>query len=367
MENIRAFERDLPIAVIFGGMGAEHSVSLHTAYSIISSLERRGVPVLKIGITRDGAWYTYVGDTAAIPAGEWELGELAPTYPVRLGQRSGFLSGCDLVTAFAAFIALHGNFGEDGIVQGALTSAGIKYVGCGVSAGAVCSDKAYTKILAESIGIPTVPWVLYISRASGKKEGYGNVFANKTTAVSEAIKRLGFPMFVKPTCLGSSIGAGRANNIEELDRAIDTAALAGDGRVLIERAVNSVCELECAYLSVDGEEIYTEPGSIRTDGGFYDFSTKYEGCGKAIVSPTSDVRRDITRELCGYARELVALLGIRQLSRIDFLLDGDGKIYFNEINTFPGMTESSLYPELLRLVGVDFDRLIGILADGARL
>jgi len=367
MENIRAFERDLPIAVIFGGMGAEHSVSLHTAYSIIRSLERCGACVLKIGITRDGTWYTYAGDTAAIPTGEWESGELSLTYPVRLGQRSGFLSGSDVITVGAAFIALHGNFGEDGVIQGALTSAGIKYVGCGVSAGAACADKAYTKMLAESIGIPTVPWVLYINRGSGEKEGYGNVFVDKATAVCEAVKRLGFPMFVKPASLGSSIGAGRANNIEELNRAIDAAASAGDGRVLIERAVNLICELECAYLFAEGEEIYTEPGSIRTDGGFYDFSAKYGGGGKALVSPTADLGQSISLELCRYARGLVALLGIRQLSRIDFLLDGDGKIYFNEINTFPGMTESSLYPELLRRVGVDFDKLIGAFVNGARL
>jgi D-alanine--D-alanine ligase len=348
-------------------MGAEHSISLSSAAGIIRSLEKCGVPVIKIGIRRDGDWFIFRGSTDLIPNGEWERADIVPAYPVRILGECGFFACGEILSVRAAIIALHGDFGEDGTVQGALRTAGIPYAGCGVCAGAICADKAICKMLAEYSGVPTVPWVLYTKCDVGAPCGYGNVCRDKRLAISEAQRKFGFPMFVKPAGLGSSIGASCAMNAEELSLAIDKAAAEGDGRVLIERHIDILCELECAYLEMDGRAIYTSAGSILADGGFYDFKTKYEALKKVKVDDSAEICSDVGQRLQDYCKRLVAVTGIRQLARIDFFLSKDKDVYFNEINTFPGMTESSLYPRLVAKAGVDFDKLAISLTDGACL
>lgn len=340
-------------AVIFGGRGCEHSISCISGANFISVAKRCGFAILPIGITPSGDFCIYLGECSKIKDGSWVFdGECQiPTYPVRLPSGSGFFTEGEIISVERAVPVLHGDFGEDGRVQGALDTAGIAFSGCDTVAGAVAADKAYSKAVAACLGIPTLPWITFSDSEFDK---------NKITALAE--EKIGYPMFVKPCRLGSSIGASMAYCRQELSECIDSA-LSCENRVIIERALVRKTELECAYFETGGKKIITPPARINTEVGFYDYNTKYNS-NSASISVRAEVSEEIKRQLLDYTERLACELSVRQIARFDYFLDEDGRVFFNEVNTFPGMTDASLYAAMLREHGVADEEIVGSLLGG---
>ena len=242
-------------------------------------------------------------------------------------------------------------------MQGALLTAGIKFAGCSHATGAVAYDKAYTKIIAESLGIPTVPWVLFIS--DGKRcdtDGACRTVYTPKRALELAAKSFGFPMFIKPARAGSSLGASLVTCEEKFFSAVEIA-LDYSSKVLVEKALTEKIELECAYFSSDSREIISSPASISAGSAFYDFDTKYKTGAESVTLACGSAR---TAELVKkYTARLAGAIGVEGISRFDYFLLPDGSVYFNEINTFPGFTERSLYLPMLEGEGVDFETVLG--------
>lgn len=337
------------IALLFGGAGAEHRISCRSAAAILPHLSPICRRILRIGITRRGAWFLYRGSPERIADGTWssDRADLTPTFPVRIGARRGFLSPRGIARVDAVFPALHGDFGEDGRIQGLFDTVGIPYVGCDCLCGAICADKELTKRLAASIGIPVVP---YLSLTG--EEGEDAAVCAVQAAFGGAHP---FPLFVKPASRGSSIGAAIATDLPSLRRAYQAARR--HGKVLVERFLPSVRELECAFLDA-ATPIVTHPGEIRSAADFYDYREKYDK-NRASVQTRAALPPDVADAVRRDSMRLLRLLGCRDLCRIDWFYTPNGSLYFNEINTFPGFTDISLYPRLIGATGIAYDDLIG--------
>ena len=350
----------LPIAVIFGGEGAEREISLKTADYIIRGLHSVGANVLAVEIDKSGLWYIR-GDICE-KFGVFGFGSAVPTFPVKILENgkavSGFFAEGSVVEIAGAVPALHGDMGEDGNVQGALRCAGISFFGAEVSASAILFDKAYAKILAEFLGIPTVPWFLYIEggRGSSPKSSAGSIEEAKILA-----EEIGYPLFVKPCKSGSSFGASVVNCEYELAAAI-SAALPYGSRVIIEKYLKTPIELECAFLEGEKFDIFTSPGSVAVSEGFYSYDKKY-ATPSAKISSKAEIPDDVSLNIREFAHRLIRFASLKDLARIDFFLSEDNALFFNEVNTFPGMTETSLYPKMLLGEGIgeeDFFKLLSI-------
>ncbi len=334
------------IAIIYGGKGAEHEISLLSAEFVLLHIDREKFKPVPVLITKDGDWL--ITDKIR------DDGVGTPCYPARLSGGSGLMTAAKLLPIFCALPILHGNYGEDGIVQGALECAGIRFAGCKTFSGALCADKAVTKTVAESLGIPTAQFVL------GTKEPDEKYISN---IKKRAELLFGYPMFIKPSGGGSSVGASRVICDSDFDLAYKSAAKYGE-RVIVEEAVDVNLELECAVFADKSQEIFTKIGSVSANGRFYDYDSKYKD-NTARVSTSSYIDQDAQTAICEFSKSLVSALDIKQLSRIDFFLSKRGEIIFNEINTLPGLTEKSLYPRLMSECGISHEELITKLILGA--
>ena len=222
----------ISVALIFGGEGCERDISLRSAKSIYEMIDKERFSVLPVYISENGDWYAQ----REMPSGE--IPRDIPTFPVRIEGRSGFLVKGHVGTVSVALPILHGELGEDGVIQGALEAAHIPYVGCDVISSALTIDKAYTKAVAASLGIPTARWVSSDGRT-----------ASEVKALAE--EAIGYPMFIKPARRGSSIGASRVDTAEDFYPAYDIAAI--HGRVIVEECISVKYEVECGFLSLDGK------------------------------------------------------------------------------------------------------------------
>ena len=343
------------LALLFGGRGYESDVSVLSAKYILSKLDQEKFRVYPVYITKSGEWKigSFEDDIDSLIKRSADAQTIAPVY---LNGDGGFISSTGFLKIDAAFPALHGDFGEDGIVQGALENARIPLVGQNTKCGSLLSDKAYTKIVAESLGIPTARWSV------GTKK---NKIWGKDVAKLDARRRLSYPLFIKPTSLGSSVGASVALSEGGFDTAYDFAASFGDGRVLVEEYANVECELECAYFSAKGKELFTNIGEISYSEGFYDYETKYSSTGSVKLCSRAGIDEEVRSRILDWSRRLVDFFEIRDLSRIDFFKTKDGRLLFNEINTMPGFTEGSLYPQLVSEAGIDTKTLLTLLIEGA--
>lgn len=324
-------EKKPTVAVIFGGRGKERSVSLKGKDYLISLIDRDKYDLKPICIEEDGRW-NLDGEEILLCEGGFYQPE----------RRENIRINC-------AFPLLHGDFGEDGVVQGALECHNIPYVGCDTSAGAVCRDKSFVKIIAKSLEIPTLP---FVSLFRGEGLDY---------AVRRAEEKLNYPMFIKPARLGSSIGASAARSQRELVSALRLAFSLSE-RAVAEPYLSDKRELECGYLQVKGKEIFTNPGEIKIKG-VYGYDEKYLS-GDTELSIRANIGYEICEDVREYSRRLVRALGVRDLSRVDFFLSGDD-LYLNEINTMPGFTEGSLYPKLIEAAGITPNRMVDMLIEGA--
>ena len=340
-------------AIIFGGTGHEHEVSLSGAEIVLPLAENESRRVIPVLITREGRWTIRNKDLTDTYPDEDRAVTVAP---IRCERGSGFITERgEFIPIDVALPLLHGDGGEDGTVQGALATAGIKFVGCDTLTSALSLDKAYTKLVAEHCGIPTARWSLVIK---------GSERYTKERAAADAEERIGYPVFVKAACLGSSIGVFRVGSPKELLSAIDEAASLGDGRVLVEEAIDIECELECAVLLTKNKHIVSAPAEIRCKDGFYDFGHKYhtEGC----ASSKTTAQPEAVALIKEYTARLSEALGTRHLSRFDYFLSKSGEVIFNEVNTLPGFTASSMYARLIENEGVPPKELIDELLEDAR-
>lgn len=324
------------VALLYGGRGKEHEVSKMSASFVLGIIDKERYIVHPILIDKDGGWY-YREDRERPVSVSFS----APHF--RLGER---VLHVDVVLPM-----LHGDGGEDGTIAGALECIGVPYVGCLVGAGALSADKAYTKAVARQIGIPTAKDIL-VCRGE-----------DISAAIRQAEESIGYPMFVKPTDLGSSVGASAVYSPSDIEPAL-SSALALSRRVLIEELVEEKRELECAYLMTRGGEYISDPAEVICHGT-YDYRKKYEGGGVATVV-RADVPERVRQKAREYTRALARQIGIRQLSRVDYFLTPSG-LLLNEVNTMPGFTATSLYAEMVREMGIDPTALISELIEGAQV
>lgn len=355
------------IAVIYGGRSGEHEISLISAAAITRGIKKENKIIL-IGITKNGKWYLQddseyqriLKDKAAALSIKEDEAKLINIIP---GQgKASFVAGGKALSIDVVFPALHGTYGEDGTIQGLFEMCDIPYVGCNHLASALTMDKEKTKMVWQSLGLPVVPYVC-MKRFVMMDSVIYDAFIEDTE------KELGYPMFVKPCCAGSSNGANKATNRKELSYAI-MEAFNWDDKVLIEKSINAR-EVECSVTgnSVtfnqenDFEDVVAYiPGEIAPSHTFYDFDAKYnDPDGAKLLIPAELTENDlekIRKTACAAYKALDA----SGLSRVDFFIDKDTKaVYLNEINTMPGFTTISMFPKMCDAAGLHFEELVELL------
>ena len=346
---------ELTVCVIFGGKSSEHEVSRISAYNILNQLNKEKYNVLTVGIKKNGESHLYTGDFIHIKDGSWEEnpGKVCVISPnpnhggILVINKNGdtFMEKVDIY-----FPVLHGKNGEDGTMQGVFELANIPYVGNGVLASSLCMDKILTKTVLEKAGIPVT-------------EGFSVPAWETLDAVDEKIKAsFGYPVVVKPSNAGSSVGITAAENKEELKDALKIAANE-DRRILIEKMLD-VREVECAVLGSHRKAEASCLGEIVKTTAMYDYETKYVDDTSELVIP-SVLEKETEEKIKDWAVKAFSALDCTGLARVDFFIDKTtGDILLNEINTLPGFTDISMYPKLWEASGLScgalLDRLIEI-------
>ena len=337
------------IAVLYGGMSTEHSISCISADSVMSHMPAE-YEVFPIGITQEGVWVegvTNPAEGAELPVVKHGREVALSLNPQRKGLLYDVTSGEPITTVDAVFPVLHGKYGEDGTVQGLLELAGVPYVGPGVLASACGMDKEYTKKLVVAAGIPVTREVIL----DGARE------------LTEAERsHLGLPVFVKPANGGSSIGVSKVTSWEALPAAV-SLALESDGKVIVEAELVGD-EVEVGVLErPDGTVAASVPAKLNgtedSAEGFYGFETKYleEGVTATIPAPYSD---ELIAQLQEMAVTCFRALDCKSLARVDFFVTDNGPV-LNEVNTMPGFTAISMYPQVWAATGVDYPELLSTL------
>lgn len=340
----------LNVALIFGGKSGEHEVSLSSAASIYENINKDKYNVFTIGITKEGTWLYYEGNSEDIKNGRWvELANrnveinLVPMGNKEVGIlfENGRVQKIDVL-----FPVLHGPYGEDGTVQGLFEISQIPYVGCGVLASSTGMDKLICKTIYSEIGLPQVE---YCSTSRW-------IFNSRQEEELDKIEsKLKYPIFVKPANLGSSVGISKAINREELLAGINEA-LIYDSRIVLEQGIDAR-EIEVAVLG--NEEVEASiAGEIKPAKDFYDYEDKYINGSSTYEIPANISKNDMENIRTMAIKAFKALDG-KGLSRVDFFIDkNSGKIFINEINTLPGFTNISMYPKLWDNTGIQYTDLI---------
>jgi D-alanine-D-alanine ligase len=322
--------RPTRVAVLMGGRSSEHAVSLASARSVLDALDRERYEAITVEIGRDGRWQLGTGENGSAPA-------VAETLPVPTRSSvPATLAEVDVVLP-----VLHGPFGEDGTVQGLLELAGVPYVGAGVAASALCMDKDLFKAVMRDRGIP--------------------VTRNVTLRVGDPIRNpFGFPAFVKPARLGSSVGITKAHDEEELRAGVELA-FRHDEKVLVEEFVRGV-EVECGVLG-NRQPIASLPGEIVVrKGEWYDYPAKYDEDGMELVIPPPLEQETIER-VQELSVEAFVATECEGMARVDCFVRDDGEVLLNELNTIPGFTATSVYAKLFEASGIPYAELLDRLVD----
>ena len=331
------------LGVIFGGKSDEYEVTLSSVANVLMALDESKYDVTKIGITREGKWYITDASIEEIKSDAWVN---------HASNKEYTLSADPGKKDFDCLIPiLHGDHGEDGEIQGLFQMAEIPYVGSGVKASANCMDKTAAKQLAKQTDVRMAEhYIVYIA----------NYVKDADKEVENTVKALGnkFPVFVKPSSAGSSVGISKVKSLDGLKPAIEEA-LKYDHKVLVEECIVGR-EFEVAVLgNLDPKA--SSIGEIRAAAEFYDYESKYIN-PEVQTSIVEDLSKEVTDEIRAYAIELFKTMDCRGLSRVDFFYADEAKngkrIVFNEINTMPGFTNISMYPMLWRHDGIDTPALM---------
>lgn len=352
------------VAVVFGGRSSEHSISCISAGSVINALDPARYDVVPIGITPDGRWVLESNEGGRLALGPGgELPAVTGDREVALGPDAELVVSAPgevptrLGEVDVVFPVMHGPWGQDGTLQGLLELAGVRYVGAGVLSSAVGTDKMYMKLLFAAQGLPVLPWVLVRPGA----------YAKDRAAVEEAVRSLGYPVFVKPARAGSSFGITRVDAPEDLADAI-AEAQRFDPKVLVEAAALGAREIEIGVIGgLDGADPETSAtAEIRVDEAhaFYDFEAKYlpeQNTGLDVPAQLEDAVEARVRR---YALQAFEALDVEGLARVDFFVFDDGRVVLNEVETMPGFTATSMFPRMWAESGLAYpellDRLIGL-------
>jgi D-alanine-D-alanine ligase len=352
----------LRVGVIYGGRSGEHEVSLASAAAVFKNLDPERYDAVPILIAKDGRWTL----PPSAPKLEAAADAIAASKgaPVERGREAHLVAhpgGDALLTVDATqphaalssvpldvvFPILHGPYGEDGTVQGLLELANLPYVGAGVLASSVGMDKAAMKLVFAAKGLPICDYEVVLKRDWQR---------DPHTVLTTIVNRLGFPLFVKPANLGSSVGISKAKHAAELRTAMDLAA-EFDRKIVVEAAVPKAREIECAVLGNDEPEA-SIPGEIISSREFYDYEAKYldEGSRSVIPAPITPAQAEEVRARAIDAYKAIDCAG---MARVDFLLAGDtGMLYVNEVNTIPGFTTISMYGKMWEASGVSYPQLL---------
>jgi D-alanine-D-alanine ligase len=342
------------VAILFGGRSAEHDVSRASAANISRSLDPARYEITLVGITGDGRWVVAdagndPGSAALIIPADAPHLVLLPGGQGRALVVEGGGGVCELPAFDVVFPVLHGPNGEDGTVQGALELADVAYVGARVLGSAVSMDKDVAKRLLRDAGLPIVP---YIAVTASAPISYQDAVA--ATGSSE--------LFVKPANLGSSVGISKVRTAEEFESAC-RLAFRFDSKILIERCVTRVREIECAVLQdADGHVSASEPGEIVPTGqdGFYSYDAKYLDAGGASLHVPAQLDPSLAARIGELAVKVFGVLCCEGLARVDFFVSGD-EVFVNEVNTLPGFTDISMYPKMWEASGLPQSELMNIL------
>lgn len=340
------------VAVIFGGHSSEHEVSLQSAAAVLRSLNPGKYDIKAIGITKEGDWYHYTGSYDRIEDGSWLEGE-DERVPVVISQsrkEQGFFellpNEYRFVKIDLAFPVLHGKNGEDGTVQGMFELAGIPAIGCGSLASALCMDKERAHRLAEAAGISVPRSVSF------------NHFTQQS-ALQKLREQLTYPVFVKPVRAGSSFGITKLYEEAGLEAAIQYA-YQYDDMVIIEEAIEGF-EVGCAVLGID-ELMTGRVDEIELSSGFFDFTEKYTLKTSKIHMPAR-ITAETEKRIQETAKDIYRCLGCSGFARVDMFLTPEEKIVFNEVNTIPGFTSHSRYPNMMKGIGLSFPEMLDKLMD----
>lgn len=359
MTEGRAFR----VGVIFGGRSGEHQVSLNSARNVMDALIQAGHDVVPLGITQHGRWLTQGDpfaqlidnersgnesngsktddgrDLTAESSGDWAL----------LPQAS---DGASLPAIDVIFPVLHGTYGEDGTIQGLLEMANLPYVGCGVLASATAMDKVIAKALFAQAGLPQMPYEMVLRRTWQ---------TSPETVLEKLEDTLGYPLFVKPANLGSSVGISQADDRDELRGALDLACHY-DSKLVVEATTPNVREIEVSVLGND-DPVASIPGEIVPGNKFYDYAAKYLDDNSDLLIPAPLTEEQVAH-IQAMAIEAFQAVDGSGLARVDFLMNGQtGDLYLNEVNTLPGFTRISMYPKLWEASGISYPALVDKLLD----
>ncbi len=341
------------IAVIFGGCSTEYEVSLQSAYSVLQNLSPEKYEIIPVGITREGEWFHYTGDFGRISDNSWHTDcvNLFPAVFSASRSPGGFLElygdKYRIVGVDIAFPVLHGKNGEDGSVQGLFQLAGIPAAGCGVLSSALCMDKTRAHRLIAAAGIDVPRSVTFTRRDMNR-------------ALREITEKFSYPLFVKPVRSGSSFGISKVYSDDELQSAAITA-FEHDSEVVAEENVEGF-EVGCAVMGTDGLTV-GRVDEIELSGGFFDYAEKYTLRSSRIYMPARIAPAEESK-IQETAKLIYRALGCSGFARVDMFYTPGGRIVFNEVNTIPGFTQHSRYPNMMKGIGLSFsemlDRLIGL-------
>lgn len=342
--------KKLRIGVLFGGRSAEHEVSLVSAASVMTNLDKKKYEVVPIGITKDGRWITGQGahrllaSGAAIPPALRAILPPEPQNRALIALRSPKKAQQRLDCIFPV---LHGTYGEDGTIQGLLELSGIPYVGAGVLGSAVGMDKIVQKMLFNANAIPT-PKCIYFTASDWP--------AGRAKILRDVRGLCDWPCFVKPANLGSSVGISKVHNPRQLAKAV-TLALKYDRRIIVEQGIVNAWEIECSVLGNDKPRA-SLAGQIISSNEFYDYNAKYVD-GKSNVVIPAPLPPKVMRQVRTLAVRAFTALDLCGMARVDFLVQPKGwRVYLNEVNTIPGFTSISMYPKLWAASGLSYAKLL---------
>jgi len=332
------------IAVIFGGVSSEHEVSIMSVKNVINGINEEKYNIVILGITKEGRWLL-VEDRKQIYDDSWyELGKPAVISPDAVDKC--ILAGTEKIKIDVVFPVLHGKYGEDGTIQGLFEMAQIPYVGCGVLSSSCCMDKFYTKVIVKPLGIRQANFV-----GVRKYE-----LKHQEEIIEKVEKELKYPVFVKPSCAGSSCGVRKVTKKEELIPALEYAS-EYDSKILVEEYIKGR-EIESAVLGGGNfKPIVSGVGEILAAADFYDYDAKYNSPDSmTVINP--DLPDYVVDTIRKDAIEIFNAVEGFGLSRVDFFVTDENEVVFNEINTMPGFTAISLYPKLFEAAGKNLSELI---------
>lgn len=331
------------VGIIYGGTSTEHDISIMSANSVIENLNKEKYEIFPIYIDKEGKWYKHLDKNKEL-----------------IENLQEYLKKLDVI-----FPVLHGKYGEDGTIQGMLEMLNVPYVGCKVLASSIGMDKVYTKIVFEKAGIPQTPYI-YIQKKNNAYKIINNNFEEEELKIETITEKLKFPMFVKPSNSGSSVGVKKANNIDELQKAIENAGQY-DTKILVEQGICGK-EVECAILERKEENdiLASTVGEIMSAEEFYSFDAKYNIPESRTIIPAK-IEDNQIEKIKKLAIKAFKTIDGNGLSRVDFFIEkGTGKIFINEINTMPGFTKISMYPKLFEAIGIEYSELLDKLIETSK-